>query len=38
MLPIVTGLGEARNVVLMRSAQVIVVGGEYGTLAEIAFV
>ncbi len=37
-LPIVTGLGEARNVVLMRSAQaVIAVGGEYGTLSEIAF-
>ena len=37
-LPIVTGLGEARNAVLMRSAHaVIAVGGEYGTLAEIAF-
>ena len=37
-LPIVTGLGEARNAVLMRSAQaVIAVGGEYGTLSEIAF-
>ena len=37
-LPIVTGLGEARNVVLMRTAQaVIAVGGEYGTLSEIAF-
>lgn len=37
-LPIVTGLGEARNAILMRSAQaVIAVGGEYGTLSEIAF-
>lgn len=36
-LPVVTGLGEARNVVLMRSAQaVIAVGGECGTLSEIA--
>lgn len=38
MLPIVTGLGEARNAVLMRTVQaVIAVGGEYGTLSEIAF-
>lgn len=37
-LPIVTGLGEARNAVLVRTAQaVIAVGGEYGTLSEIAF-
>lgn len=37
-LPIVTGLGEARNAVLMRTAEaVIAVGGEYGTLSEIAF-
>ncbi len=37
-LPVVTGLGEARNTVLMRTAQaVIAVGGEYGTLSEIAF-
>lgn len=37
-LPVVTGLGEARNAVLMRTAQaVIAVGGEYGTLSEIAF-
>lgn len=37
-IPIVTGLGEARNAVLMRTAQVVVaVGGEYGTLSEIAF-
>jgi uncharacterized protein (TIGR00725 family) len=37
-LPIVTGMGEARNAILMRTAQaVIAVGGEYGTLSEIAF-
>ena len=37
-IPIVTGFGEARNVVLIRSVQgVIAVGGLYGTLSEIAF-
>lgn len=37
-LPIVTDLGEARNVVLVRTAQVVIaIGGEYGTLSEIAF-
>lgn len=37
-IPIVTGLGEARNVIIIRSAQaVIAIGGEYGTLSEIAF-
>lgn len=37
-LPIVTGMGEARNAILVRSAQaVIAVGGEYGTLSELAF-
>lgn len=37
-LPIVTALGEARNAILMRTAQaVIAMGGEYGTLSEIAF-
>jgi hypothetical protein len=37
-LPIVTGMGEARNAILIRTAQaVIAVGGEYGTLSEIAF-
>ena len=36
-LPIVTGMGEARNAILMRSAQaVIAIGGEYDTLPEIA--
>lgn len=33
-----TGLGEARNTVIVRSADaVIAIGGEYGTLSEIAF-
>lgn len=37
-IPIVTGMGEARNVVIVRTASaVIAVGGEYGTLSEIAF-
>jgi len=36
-IPIVTGLGEARNVLVVQSAQaVIAVHGEYGTLSEIA--
>jgi uncharacterized protein (TIGR00725 family) len=37
-VPIVTGLGEARNTIVVRSAQaVIAVGGSHGTLSEIAF-
>ncbi len=37
-VPIVTGLGEARNAIVVRSGRaVIAVGGEYGTLSEIAF-
>ena len=37
-LAIPTGLGEARNVLVVRAADVVVaVGGEYGTLSEIAF-
>ncbi|MEA1872503.1 MAG: TIGR00725 family protein [Chloroflexota bacterium] len=36
-IPVVTGLGEARNVVVVKSAQaVIAIGGGYGTLSEIA--
>jgi uncharacterized protein (TIGR00725 family) len=36
-IPIVTGIGEARNVLVVRSGQaVIAVDGEYGTLSEIA--
>ena len=35
-IPIVTNLGEARNVVIVKSAQaVIAIGGGYGTLSEI---
>ena len=37
-VPVATGLGEARNVVLVSSAQAVVaVGGALGTLSEIAF-
>ena len=37
-IPIPTGLSEARNIIVVRSAQaVIAVGGEFGTLSEIAF-
>ena len=33
-----TGLGEARNVLIVRAADVVVaVGGEFGTLSELAF-
>ncbi|MDP9329380.1 MAG: TIGR00725 family protein [Actinomycetota bacterium] len=35
---IATGIGEARNAIVVRSADVVIaVGGEYGTLSEIAF-
>jgi uncharacterized protein (TIGR00725 family) len=35
---VVTGIGEARNAVIVRSADaVIAVGGSWGTLSEIAF-
>jgi hypothetical protein len=37
-IPIVTGIGYARNVIIIRSAQaVIAVGGGYGTLTEIGY-
>jgi uncharacterized protein (TIGR00725 family) len=37
-LPIVTGLGEARNLIIIRTAEVLIaVGGGPGTLSEIAF-
>jgi len=37
-IPIVTGIGEARNAIITRTAQaVIAIGGSYGTLSEIAF-
>ena len=37
-IPIVTGLGIGRNVIIARTADVLIsIGGEYGTLSEIAF-
>ena len=36
-IPIVTGLGYARNIAVVKSAQaVIAIGGNYGTLSEIS--
>ncbi len=36
-VPIVTGMGEARNVLVVKSSQVVIaVAGRYGTLSEIA--
>jgi len=36
-IPIVTGIGYARNVIVVKSAQaVIAIGGKYGTLSEIS--
>jgi uncharacterized protein (TIGR00725 family) len=35
---VTTGLGEARNVLIVRAADVLIaIGGEFGTLSEIAF-
>ena len=37
-IPVATGLGIARNIVIIRSADaVIAIAGKYGTLSEIAF-
>jgi len=37
-IPVATGLGVGRNVIIARTADAfIAVGGEYGTLSEIAF-
>lgn len=37
-IPIVTGIGYARNMAVVKSAQaVIAVGGNYGTLSEISY-
>ncbi|HXP97651.1 MAG TPA: TIGR00725 family protein [Telmatospirillum sp.] len=37
-LPLATGLGPARNILIARSAEALIaVGGEYGTLSEMAF-
>jgi uncharacterized protein (TIGR00725 family) len=36
-IPVVTGMGEARNVAVVKSARAIIaIGGGYGTLSEIA--
>ena len=36
-IPVVTGMGYARNVAVVKSAQaVIAIGGNYGTLSEIS--
>lgn len=37
-IPVVTGLNEARNLIIVRTAQLIIaVGGEFGTLSEMSF-
>lgn len=37
-IPLVTGMGEARNLIIVRTASVVIaVGGEFGTLSEVAF-
>lgn len=37
-VPLPTGLGEARNMIIAKSARVLVaVGGSYGTLSEVAY-
>jgi hypothetical protein len=37
-VPIATGFGEGRNIIVVRTADALIaVGGEYGTLSEIAF-
>jgi len=37
-LPIVTNLGEARNIIIVRSSQALIaLPGRYGTLAEVSF-
>ncbi len=37
-IAIVTGMGEARNAIVARTAQAVVaIGGSYGTLSEIAY-
>lgn len=36
-IPVATGFGEGRNIIIVRTADAIIaVGGEYGTLSEIA--
>lgn len=36
-IPVITGMGYARNFILVKSSQALIaIGGEYGTLSEIA--
>lgn len=36
-IPILTGMGEARNIIIVRTADIVIaISGEYGTLNEIA--
>ena len=36
-VPIATGMGEARNIVIVKSSDILIaIGGGYGTLSEIA--
>ncbi len=37
-VPIITGIGEARNIIVVRSSNAIIaIGGSFGTLSEIGF-
>jgi uncharacterized protein (TIGR00725 family) len=37
-IPVATGFGDGRNVIIVRTADLLIaVGGEYGTLSEIAY-
>ncbi len=37
-IPVATGMGEARNLIIIRTADVLIaIGGSYGTLSEIGF-
>ncbi len=37
-IPIATGMGDARNIIIVRTSDVVIaVDGEYGTLSEISF-
>lgn len=37
-IPVITGMGEARNIIVVRSSQALIaIGGGFGTLSEISF-
>ena len=37
-IPIVTGMGEARNLIIVKSSDALIaIGGSYGTLSELSF-